>query len=138
MTARFGVDEIVDISQLEAPAMFTWAQINAVERAKEVAFWVRFIGNSRARLADAFNVIAPGGTVWMKDSPNYVEQIIGAKVLARLFAELPDDPSLSPKQQEGLDRLRRFLAGELRVGEILGEPAIGANVIGEAPGQPWA
>jgi hypothetical protein len=138
MAARFGGETTADISQVEVYAMLAWSQISPGERSKEVAFWTGYIGTSRARLADAFNVIAAKGTFWTKDAPTYVEQVVGRELLARLYAELPEDPDLSPQQREGLDRLRRFLAGELRVGEILGEPAIGANVIGEAPGQPWA
>ena len=136
MASRFGGGNIADLSQVEVYAMWTWSQISASERLKEITFWTNYIGNSRARLADTFNVMAAKGTFWTKDAPTYVEQVIGRDVLARFHAELPDDPNLSPQQKEGLERLRRFLAGELKPGEILGESAVGANVIGEARQSP--
>ena len=136
MAARFGGGNAADMSQVEVYAMLAWSQIGPGERSKEVALWTGYIGASRARLADAFNVIAAKGTFWTKEAPNYVESVIGRDLLAQMYAELPDDPNLSPQQHEGLDRLRRYLAGELKPGEILGGPPIGTNVIGEAPSQP--
>jgi hypothetical protein len=136
MAARFDGGNVADISQVEVYAMLAWSQLGPGERSKEVAFWTRYIGTSRARLADAFNVLAAKGTFWTKEAPAYIEQVIGRDLLAELDAKLPDDPHLSPQQEEGLDRLRRFLAGELKPGEILGGSPIGTNVIGEAPSQP--
>jgi hypothetical protein len=123
MTSRFGEDNAADISQVEMHAMLTWAELGPPEQSAEVAYWRRFIGNSRSRLADAFNVIAAKGQFWMKETPTYIDRIVGRNLLAQLDAELPEDPNLSPQQQEGLVRLKRFLNNEIHDDEILGERA---------------
>ena len=132
MVARFGLNGTADVSEISMHAMLTWAEIGLSERSDELAFWTRYIGTSRARLGEAFNIIAPKGTVWTSESSAFIDGVIGRDVLARLDADLPDEPNSTPQQQEGLTRLGRFLRGEIRDGEILGERTQ-PNVIGEVP-----
>jgi hypothetical protein len=124
MSSRYGPNVDLadfDISWLNPYAMFTWADISPKEQAQEIQFWESYIGNCRQRLAAAFEVIAPKGTVWRRDSAQFVERLIPAATLSRLRAECTADGALDPTYVGALDRLDRYLRNELHDGEILGQ-----------------
>ena len=102
-------------------AFSVWAEINDSERKKEISFWEAFIGQSRARLAEAFDLIAPAGVFWTKDSPAFIDRMLPIDTLRRMYSDIPTTDPLSPTQQKALDRLKRFLDGDLKDGEVLDE-----------------
>jgi len=102
-------------------AFSVWAEINDSERKKEISFWERFIGQSRARLAEAFDLMAPAGVIWTKDSTAFIDRMLPIDTLRRMYSAIPEIDALNPEQQKALNRLKRFLDGHLRDGEVLDE-----------------
>lgn len=77
-----------------------------IERAKEIAFWERFIGKSRIKLAEAFELIAPSGTFWMTDSPAFIDRLIPIETLRRMYADIPPVDRLDAVPERALKRLK--------------------------------
>ena len=57
----------VNLSKSHLLAFIEWSAIDG-ERDKVVNFWARFIGQSRSRLAEAFDFMVPAGVVWTQGS----------------------------------------------------------------------
>jgi hypothetical protein len=124
MDDRYGPNADVTVLVLaigDVYAFSLWAGISPAERVKEVAFWQRYIGTSRRRLAEVFNLIAPRDELWTKESPDFIDQMIPTELLRGLDGELAQDGQLEQPDEEALNRLKRFLKGELKYGEVLGE-----------------
>jgi hypothetical protein len=134
MDSRYGPSVDVanlDLSMLESYPFGLWAEISPDERSKEISCWERYIGGSRRRLAEVFNLIAPAGVYWAGDGDAYVERMIPTVTLRRMYTELAPDAVLEPPCEAALVRLDRFLKGELRAGVILG-----SERSGEEPADP--
>jgi len=65
--------------------------------------------------------MAPAGVYWTKDSPAYIDRMLPIDTLKRMYSDIPQRDTLNPEQQKALDRLKRFLDGDLRDGEVLDE-----------------
>lgn len=55
----------------------------------------------------------------MEDSPSYVDQLIPRERLTEMYNEIPREEGLESVHEKGLERLKRFLNGELKSGDIL-------------------
>ena len=119
MTTRYAGDVVLVPGKRDIHAFVVWSAIDTEQRETEIAFWRKFIGNSRRKLAEAFNLIAPAGSFWMEDSPSYVDQLIPRETLTQMYKEIPPEQGLDSVHEKGLERLGRFLNGELKSGEIL-------------------
>ena len=79
-------------------------------------FWLRYIGNSRARLAKTFREFFLPMAAYSEDPTPLVQNRISVEDLNRLYRELPDDPALTDQDRKSLATLSRFLAGEFKNG----------------------
>jgi hypothetical protein len=109
----------LDAATVSVRAFSVWSSINGAERDNEISFWERYIGQNRRRLAEAFDLIAPKGTFWTKDSIAFIDQMTPSAMLSRMYTDLAQDEALEQRHEEALIRLRKFLDGELKEGEIL-------------------
>src|ERR1017187_51953 len=100
----------------DIPAFSVWSGVSETERAKEISFWERFIGHSRAKLAEAFDLMAPAGAFWTKDSPAFIDRMIPMETLRRMYSDVPQEGALDAAHEEALERLKRFLDGVLMAG----------------------
>jgi KAP family P-loop domain len=112
MNSRYG-DE-ADVSNLDASALtshpfYVWSTISDEERRKEIAFWERFIGRDRAKLAEAFNIIAPIDEFWTRDTPATIDQMIPIDMLKSLCEESTSPTPVDERQEKSLSRLKTFL-----------------------------
>src|SRR5580704_5846024 len=89
---------------------------NPEDREIQNDFWLRYIGNSRARLAHAFHTFFMPIAVYSEDPALMVRNKISLEDLRRLYDLLPDDGSLASNDQKSLNRLRRLLDGEFNNG----------------------
>ena len=121
MATRYGGSAPCTPTRADIHPFSVWAELDGSERKKEISFWERFIGQSRERLAEAFDLMAPAGVYWTKDSPAYIDRMLPIDTLKRMYSDIPQRDTLSPEQQKALDRLKRFLDGDLRDGEVLDE-----------------
>lgn len=122
MNRRYGPDAdivSIDLRSIQISAFFQWASINSSERDTEISFWKRYVDGSQRRLAEVFNVLVPPGTMWQSDSGNFIDQILPREILKEMYEEPGQTEPLESLHKDALDRLRRFLAGELRDGEII-------------------
>jgi predicted KAP-like P-loop ATPase len=126
MRMRFGrnVDATeIDLSTAEPWAFDTWGQpivdgisADPEDRKTQYDFWRRYIGNRRARLAEAFRGFFFPIAVYPPNPELIVENKIPVTDLKRLYQELPDDATLTSRDKKSLDTLRRFLDGEFKNG----------------------
>jgi KAP-like P-loop domain-containing protein len=86
------------------------------DRKIQHEFWLRYIGTSRAHLAHAFRDFFMPVAAYSTDPAPLVENRISVQDLKRLYEELPEDASLTSRDQKSLDLLRRFLAGDFKDG----------------------
>jgi len=120
-----GVDAAnIDLSTSDPWAFEYWGRdLNAngittdpEDRNVQNAFWLRYIGNSRSRLARAFRDFFLPMANYSDDPAPAVQNRISLGDLERLWKELPEDTSLSSWDQKSLAILRRFLDGEFKKG----------------------
>src|SRR6266478_1922998 len=71
--------------------------------------WLRYIGNSIARLAHAFRDFFLPIAAYSEDPALLVQNRISLDDLKRLYEELPPDSTLTDRDQKSLEILRRFL-----------------------------
>jgi len=124
---RYGRD--VDAANFDLSASDSWAldywgrdlRANGIptdpeDRKIQHDFWLRYIGNSRSRLAKAFREVFLPVAYYKEDPAPSVENRISLEDLSRLYRDLPDDPELTDRDRKSLEILRRFLAGEFKNG----------------------
>lgn len=127
MRKRYG--RSVDATNIDLSASDPWAfnywgsefdtkgiKSDPDDRKMQHEFWLRYIGNSRLRLAQAFRQFFLPFAHYDQDPIPLVENKISIEDLRRLSRDLPDDPTLREPDVKSLDRLRRFLAGEFKHG----------------------
>jgi predicted KAP-like P-loop ATPase len=126
MRKRFGrnVDaNTIDLSTGDPWAFDTWGRPKVEEisadpedRKIQYDFWRRYIGKSRARLAEAFRAFFLPVAVYPPNPESVVENKIPIEDLRTLYRELPDDPALTTQAQKSLETLKRLLDGEFKDG----------------------
>jgi len=79
MRDRYGPLAVVDLSKSDWFAFRNWVEASDDDRNFEQDFWRRFIGRSRKRLAQAINVIYPGGIAWSDPPRPIVDQLFPIK-----------------------------------------------------------
>ncbi len=119
MRQRYGRD--VDVSNLnlstsDVAAFNLWGQKDPKDREVQHDFWVRYIGQSRVRLAQSFQTTIMPIAIYQTDPTPFVENKISVSDLKRLYETLPADNSLTESDQKSLRRLKRFLDGEFKNG----------------------
>lgn len=86
------------------------------DRATQRDFWLRYIGGSRSRLAQAFRRFLMPVAIYNSDPALVVEKKLPVADLKRLYEELPDDGTLGDEDRRNLKTLQRFLNGEFKDG----------------------
>jgi hypothetical protein len=86
------------------------------DRKIQNEFWLRYIGNSRARLAEAFRGFFFPVAHYSEDVALAVKNKIDLEDLKRLYEELPESADLTGRDKKSLDLLRRLLNGEFKNG----------------------
>jgi hypothetical protein len=125
MTRRYGPDSDLStlaLTRFDITALYLWTGMGSNERDTEISFWQRYIGVSRRKLADAFDLIAPPDTFWTKDSPAFIERILPMEFLKRAYAETASTEPLVEDEERSLARLKLFIDGKLRDGQLLANP----------------
>ncbi len=124
MRARYGRDvnaANVDLSTADQQAFNLWASHDTDDRSAQHDFWLRYIGESRTRLADTFlGIFMPLG-IYETDPTPFVENKISISDLGRPYDSLPDDPGLTETQRKSLQWLKRLLDGEFKNGIGFGQ-----------------
>jgi len=118
MRKRYGRDVDAanfDLSTSDSWALEYWGR-NPEDRKIQNGFWLRYIGNSRARLAYAFREFFLPLAAYTVDPTTFVQNRIPLDDLKRLYNDLPDDPALTDSDHKSLKRLGRLLAGEFKNG----------------------
>lgn len=91
--------------------------IDPEDRAIQRDFWLGYIGNSRARLAQAFRgFFMPSNVSYSEDPAPFVENKIPLSDLKRLYEDLPDDDTLNDSDRLALRVLKKLLDGEFKNG----------------------
>lgn len=128
MRERYGehVDAAVcDLSRSDPWAFNYWGhdpkseeiKIDPEDRAIQRGFWLRYIGDSRSRLAHAFRAFfMPENVNYSEDPVPFVENKIPLSDLGRLYKELSNDDSLNDVDRRALRVLKRLLDGEFKNG----------------------
>jgi predicted KAP-like P-loop ATPase len=127
MRIRYGRE--VDATKVDLSTSYPWAfnywgldkidgiTIDPEDRAIQQDFWLRYIGDSRARLAQTFRtVFVPSAVSYTSDVAPFVENKISLEDLRRLYEQLPDDGTLNNSERQALRTVRRLLAGEFKNG----------------------
>jgi KAP family P-loop domain len=128
MRKRYGRD--VDAANMDLSTSDPWAfnywghdpkaqgiTIDPEDKAIQRDFWLRRIGNSRARLAQAFRgFFLPASVSYTSDVAPFVENKIPLEDLKRLYEQLSDDGTLNSVDRQSLQTLRRLLDGEFKNG----------------------
>ena len=128
MRYRYGRDvdaQTIDLTYSDHHAFNLWGMSNLSkegisadpeDRAIQRDFWLRYIGNSKSRLAFAFaNFIMPN-TLYEQDPTPFVENKIPVADLGELYNRVRDEPDLPEVEQASIRRLARFLDGEFKNG----------------------
>lgn len=126
MRKRYGRDVDAanfDLSTSDSWAMEYWGRdlrasgipSNLEDRKMQNDFWLRYIGNCKVRLAQAFRFFLPVAAYTTDPAP-LVQNRISLEDLERLYNDLPDDPALTDSDRKSLSLLGRFLAGEFKNG----------------------
>lgn len=127
MRKRYGRD--VDATNIDLSTSDPWAfdywgrdltahgfPTDTEDRKIQNEFWLRYIGNSRARLAEAFRGFFFPVAVYSEDPTTAVKQKIDLEDLKRLYEDLPDPADLTDRDKKSLDLLRQLLNGEFKNG----------------------
>jgi len=101
----------VDITTGDWYAFRTWAESSAEDADVEQAFWRRFIGQSRKRLAQAINLIYPGVGHWSEDPRPIISKLLPVDEIARLLQDLQDGEHLDEIETSGIARFEALLEG---------------------------
>jgi hypothetical protein len=119
MMLRYGpnVDAAnVNLTTADTNAFNLWGHHDAVGKAAQHDFWLRYIGENRSRLAQTFDGIFMPLGIYEKDPTPFVENKISTANLKRLYETLPGDESVTEADRKSLRRLKRFLDGEFKDG----------------------
>jgi hypothetical protein len=127
MRKRYGRD--VDAVNCDLSASDPWAldywgrdfsasgiKTDPEDRKIQNDFWLRYIGNSRSRLAQAFRTFFLPMAAYSEDPAPLVQNRISLEDLKRLYEELPEDATLTSADLKSLSTLGRFLKGEFKSG----------------------
>jgi hypothetical protein len=127
MRKRYGRD--VDAAKFDFSASDPWAldywgrdlsasgiRTDPEDRKIQNDFWLRYIGNSRSRLAKAFREFFLPIAAYSEDPTPLVQNRISIADLKKLYEELPEDATLTDLDRKSLTTLRRFLDGEFKNG----------------------
>ena len=128
MRRRYGreVDAAsIDLSASDPFAFNLWGSaqikgdpvtIDPEDRLIQYDFWRRYIGNSRARLAQDFQgSVMPVG-VYTEDPAPSVENKMSLDDLRRFYDDLPTAEPLTDSEEKSLRMLSRFLKGDFKHG----------------------
>ncbi len=120
MRTRYGEDvdaDNTDLSTSDPNAFNLWGLRDPADRKIQNSFWLRYIGNSRSRLAQTFEgFFLPKDIMFQSDPAPFVENKISMTDLLRLYDTLPADSTLTEGEQKSLRRLKRLLDGEFKDG----------------------
>jgi predicted KAP-like P-loop ATPase len=127
MRERYGENveaTAVDLSTSDPWAFDYWGRIfksdevtsDPEDRRIQRDFWIRYIGNSRHRLLEAFRNFFFPVAAYSEDPALAVENKIPVADLKKLYEELPEDGDLNDQDKKTSETLRRFLAGEFKGG----------------------
>ena len=126
MRKRYGrhVDAaVVDLSRSDPWAFDLWGKnkidgvaIDPEDRAIQRDFWLRYIGSSKSRFAQAFRGFFLPVAHYSEDPTPLVENKISVAEVRRLYEQLPDNGSLTEVDRQTLRTVRRFLDGDFKNG----------------------
>lgn len=104
------------LAQADRGAFVFWADFSEEERQEEIAFWRRFVGTSRKRLARMSDILFPARTLWESDPRPHIERLFPLEELKALDEGLPNNEALEEPENRALNRMRRLIAGEFQHG----------------------
>jgi len=90
--------------------------VDPSDREMRDDFWVRYIDDSRKRLASAFSYNFMQPAIFQSDPTAFVDQRISIDVLRRLNSNALPDPDLTKEEEKSLYRLNKLLNGDYKAG----------------------
>jgi hypothetical protein len=113
MRDRYAQDSDVNLSQADWQALRRWVENSEDDRQLEQNWFRSFIGHSRKRLAQAINVIYPGGAVvWQEDPTSLMNRFFPTDEIKDLLRELPNDEALDETERKALARIQDLFEGK--------------------------
>jgi hypothetical protein len=105
-----------DLSTSDKDAFNLWGHHDPEDKSTEHDFWLRYIGDSRSRLARIFQGIFMPVSIYTSDPAIFVENKISLSDLRRLYESLQDEKEMTDSDRVSLRRLKRLLDGEFKNG----------------------
>lgn len=109
MRERYGPESEVSVTPTSHLAFSRWAENSGDDQRLEQEYWRRFIGRSRKRLAQAINVLYPGGFAWRENPTPLLDRLFPTAEIGALLKDLPNDEPLDDAERGGIERMRRLL-----------------------------
>ena len=119
MSSRYGGEMGFTPTKYDMHALYVWSRLGPAEHQKVRAFWQRFIGQSRRRLAEAFDLIVPAGQIWNNEALAFIDELIPIGDLGRMYEQNQGQETLDAVQERALARLERVLRRDVSSGEVL-------------------
>jgi hypothetical protein len=122
MRHRYGKNveaDKVDITAGDAWAFRKWADNSAVDKETEQDFWLRYIGKSRKKLAQALNFLYPAGFAWSADPRQMIDRLFPVDKLQYFVETLTGDgEQLDDIESSGVVRFKELLEGKWFGGQV--------------------
>jgi hypothetical protein len=119
MRKRYGPDVDawnIDLSTSDKDAFNLWGHHDPEGKRIQHDFWLRYIGDSKSRLARIFQGIFMPIAICTSDPTVFIENKIAVSDLSRLYESLADDKDITDSDRVSLRRLKRFLDGKFKNG----------------------
>jgi len=115
MRARYGSKTQLDqVSILQGDwwAFRIWGENSDEDREMAYSFWRQYVGQSRKRLAEAFNFAYPPNTTWDKDPTPILNSFFPVGEMGDLLKKLPVDDQLNESELKAVERFQHLLNGK--------------------------
>jgi KAP-like P-loop domain-containing protein len=89
-----------------------WADYSEDDKKAVAAFWRRYIGTDRKKLAQAINFLYPNGYSWSEDPRPFISTVFPVDELRRLAETLKDGPQLDESENNAMLRFTKLLDGK--------------------------
>ncbi len=108
-----GAPDLADLKHCDWYALRRWVEFSENDRNTAHEFWRRLFGKNRKRLAQAINVLYPGGNVvWSSDPTPIVNSLFPITELKSLLGELTEEEQLDEVEQNEIKRFGELLEGK--------------------------
>ena len=111
MRVRYVPGSTVSLAQSDWRALVRWGANSDEDSERAHTYFRAFVGRSRKKLAQAINIIYPGGSIWEESPAPLVDRLLPIMEIETLLRELTEDEPLDAAETEGIARIKRLFAG---------------------------